>query len=74
MLLSEKIMHQAFVATQNKLDIQEIADAEGNACSVLPIGFQCRLHELTQRDGRMLSDSRIWRYSSCVKTDARCLL
>jgi len=60
-------MHHAHVASQIKLEILEMTDAEGNACSVVPIHFQGRLHDLTQRVSQMLSDSNYWRFGSCVK-------
>ncbi len=63
-------MHQAFVASHIKLIIVEMTDAEGNACSVVPIHVQGRLHDLTQRDqrdGRMLCDSRYWECGICMK-------
>ncbi len=41
-----------------------MTDAGDNACSVLFIHFQGRLHDLTQRDGQMLPDNRDWRYGS----------
>jgi len=67
MLLLETNMHQAFVASQNKVEIQEMTDAEGNECSALPIHFQGRLHDLTQRNGQMLSDNRYWKCGSCMR-------
>ena len=62
--------HQAFVASHIKLGILEMTDAEGHECSVLPIEFQGKLHDLTQRDqrdDRMLCDNQYWECGSCMK-------